>query len=141
MLAVAIFKFNVKLNYAGYANVGGLLNYYRYMSEINKTEDDWQKELTLEQYQVLRQKGTEAPFSGKYVSANDKGMYVCAACGNKLFASDAKFNAHCGWPSFFQAEAPETIEVKEDLSYNMVRREVLWKKGGGHLGHGFKDGP
>ena len=105
------------------------------------TDDDWKKRLTPEQYQVLRKKGTEIPFSGKYVSKNDKGKYACAACGVELFESDAKFEAKepglAGWPSFDKAK---NIELRPDNSLGMARTEVICKNCGSHLGHLFKAG-
>ena len=104
-----------------------------------KTED-WKKKLTPEQYRVLREKGTEAPFSGKYDQHFDKGEYHCAACGAKLFDSDTKYDAGCGWPSFFEANQTN-IETHADTSGGMRRIEVTCKNCGGHLGHVFDDGP
>lgn len=105
------------------------------------TEEDWKKKLTLEQYKVLREKGTEKPFTGKYVSKNDKGMYACAACGAKLFKSDAKFESKEpgleGWPSFDEPENLENIELKDDSSLGTARIEVTCKNCGSHLGHLF----
>lgn len=111
------------------------------MSKINKTEEEWRKELTPEQYQVLREKGTERAFTGKYWDNHDKGEYVCAGCGELLFSSDAKFDSGCGWPSFTQPEKNGTIDEKQDNSWGMRRTEVLCSKCGGHLGHVFEDGP
>lgn len=110
------------------------------MSEVEKTEDEWKKELTAEQYHVLREKGTEVPWSGEYVSTNDAGMYVCAACGNQLFSSERKFEAHCGWPSFDEA-IPGSVVFHQDDSLGTRRIEVTCARCGGHLGHVFDDGP
>jgi peptide-methionine (R)-S-oxide reductase len=110
------------------------------MEKIKKPEEEWKKELNPEQYRILREKGTEAPFSGKYVRTNKKGRYVCAACGNELFSSDTKFDSSCGWPSFYDAKS-DAVEFSKDLSHGMVRTEVTCKKCGGHLGHIFDDGP
>jgi|SRR3989338_6115034 len=99
-----------------------------------------EQELTPEQYHILREKGTEAPFSGKLLYNTEKGMYVCAACGNELFSSDTKFDAGCGWPSFSNV-LEDKIILQEDHRSGMTRREVLCKKCGGHLGHLFDDGP
>jgi len=107
---------------------------------LEQIKKDWKKKLTPEQYHVLREKGTEAPFSGKYVKFNEKGKYVCAACGNELFNSDSKFYSSCGWPSFSDAKK-DAVEFKKDFSHFMIRTEVLCKKCGGHLGHIFNDGP
>ena len=108
--------------------------------EVQKSESQWKKELTAEEYEVLREKGTERPFSGKYVNNFDKGIYVCAACDNLLFYSDAKFHSDCGWPSFDKAVKGSVIYV-HDSSYGMDRTEVNCAKCGGHLGHVFEDGP
>lgn len=102
---------------------------------------EWRKKLTPEQYAVMRERGTEAPFSGKYHNSHEKGMYVCAACGNELFSSDAKFDSGTGWPSFTDPANREHIDLCEDLSHGMQRVEVLCKKCGAHLGHAFDDLP
>lgn len=109
--------------------------------DFKKTEDEWKKGLTPEQYHVLREKGTEPAFSGEYVNTNDKGMYVCAACGNELFSSDTKFDAGCGWPSFWQAVDDKKIILQQDTSHGMERTEVVCANCGSHLGHVFDDGP
>lgn len=100
-----------------------------------------EKRLTPEQYEVLREKGTERPFSGKYVNVTDKGIYVCAACGAELFSSADKYDAGCGWPSFSAALTEGKIIEKKDLSYGMIRTEIQCARCGGHLGHVFDDGP
>lgn len=107
---------------------------------IDKTDQEWRAELTPEQYEVLRQKGTERPFTGKYWNAKDDGTYVCAGCGNELFASNTKFESACGWPSFYDAK-PGTVAMHEDNSLGMRRTEVTCAQCGGHLGHIFPDGP
>lgn len=107
---------------------------------MKKSEEDWKKELNPEQYHVLRQKGTEAPFVGKYVLFNKKGKYVCAACGSELFGSDKKFFSICGWPSFYDAKT-DAVEFVEDNSHGMHRTEVKCKNCKSHLGHIFDDGP
>ena len=104
-----------------------------------KTETDWKKRLTPEQYHVLREKGTEMPFTGKYDLFFDKGKYKCAACGNVLFTSQTKFDSGCGWPAFFEANK-NSIVTKSDVSFGMHRIEVMCKKCGSHLGHVFDDG-
>ena len=104
------------------------------------SKEEWKKKLSKEQYHILWEKGTEAPFSGKYVKHNKKGQYVCAACGNELFNSDTKYDSDCGWPSFNDAKK-EAVEFKLDLKLGISRKEVLCKKCGGHLGHIFRDGP
>ena len=108
---------------------------------VVKTDEEWKKLLTPEQYRVLREKGTESPFTGKYYLNKDKGMYVCAACGNELFTSDMKFNSSCGWPSFDKEIAGGKIKTQIDTSFGMVRTEILCGRCGSHLGHLFDDGP
>lgn len=108
--------------------------------KIIKTEDEWKKELTPEQYSVLREKGTEKPFLGKYLHEEKDGTYTCVACGHPLFSSTAKFDSGTGWPSFDSA-LPGAVEYKEDNSMGMTRMEVLCSKCGSHLGHMFDDGP
>lgn len=108
---------------------------------IKKTEEEWKKELTPEQYNVLREKGTEAPFSGAYHAEHGKGIYTCAACGAKLFSSDTKFDSGTGWPSFDQPINRQNIKLREDTSAGMRRTEVICKNCGSHLGHLFNDGP
>lgn len=104
-------------------------------------EDKWKKKLTPEQYEVLRMKGTEKPFTGKLLNNKEKGDYVCAACGNMLFSSDTKFESGTGWPSFTDPKNKENVELIQDNSHGMSRTEVICKKCGGHLGHVFDDGP
>ena len=106
-----------------------------------KTEDEWKKELTPEQYEVCRKKGTEMPFSGEYVDSKDKGIYKCMCCGNELFSSDDKFDSGTGWPSFTKSVKAENVESEEDLSQGMCRIEAACSKCGAHLGHVFDDGP
>ena len=105
-----------------------------------KTEEEWKKKLTREQYHILREKGTEMPFTGKLLHNKEKGIYICAGCGAELFPSDTKFDSGTGWPSFYDANK-ENIELKKDFSHGMIRTEVLCKKCRGHLGHVFDDGP
>lgn len=105
------------------------------------SEEYWKKLLTKEQYHVLREKGTERPFTGEYWNHFEKGVYKCAACGEVLFESDTKFDAGCGWPSFYKAIDKSKIIEKDDFSYGMHRIEVMCKNCGGHLGHVFPDGP
>jgi len=107
----------------------------------NKTEEEWRKQLSKEQFKVLRLKETERPFTGKYWNFKEKGVYKCAGCGTPLFESDTKFDSGCGWPSFFQPLEEENIEKEKDTSLKMVRTEVICKNCGGHLGHVFTDGP
>jgi len=106
----------------------------------NKSEEYWKEKLTSEQYHVLREKGTEAPFKGKYVDNHDTGMYECAACGHELFSSDAKFESGTGWPSFDQPMNRENVDLRDDSSLGMHRTEVICKNCGSHLGHVFSDG-
>jgi peptide-methionine (R)-S-oxide reductase len=110
-------------------------------SEVTKTEEEWRQELTPEQYDVLRQKGTEPPYTGKYVYAKDSGTYRCAACGADLFHSGTKFESGTGWPSFTEPAVAENVETHEDHSHGMSRTEVTCRRCGGHLGHVFEDGP
>lgn len=110
-------------------------------AKVQMTDEQWQQKLTPEQYEVLRQKGTERAFSGKYAHAHDKGLYVCAGCGAQLFSSDTKFDSGTGWPSFYQPMAGDAVEELTDNSYGMVRTEVECANCGGHLGHVFEDGP
>ena len=110
-------------------------------TKVVKTDAEWKKELTPEQYYVLREKGTERAFTGKYDDSYEKGIYKCAACGNVLFSSNAKYDAGCGWPSFWIPLAGDRIILKKDTSFGMVRTEVLCAKCGSHLGHVFDDGP
>jgi len=106
-----------------------------------RTDQEWKSVLTPEQYRVLREKGTEMPFTGKYWNSKEEGVYRCAACGNILFTSDAKFDSGCGWPSFYIAADNNNIKTVVDKSHGMTRIEVLCANCGGHLGHVFDDGP
>ena len=106
-----------------------------------KNDEEWKAKLTSEQYEIMRKKGTEAPFSGKYVDSHEKGMYVCAACGNQLFSSDTKFDSGTGWPSFTDPVNLQNVELHEDNDHGMRRTEVTCKNCGSHLGHLFDDGP
>ena len=105
------------------------------------SEAEWKQRLTPEQYNVLREKGTELPFTGKFDSHFDTGMYTCAACGAELFKSDKKFDAHCGWPSFSDVVKSDAVKLSEDGSHGMHRTEVTCANCGGHLGHLFDDAP
>ncbi|MBK5228582.1 MAG: peptide-methionine (R)-S-oxide reductase MsrB [Actinobacteria bacterium] len=112
------------------------------MSETTqRTEEEWRALLSPEQYEIMRNHGTEPAFTGKYVSTKDDGTYSCAACGEELFSSDTKFESGTGWPSFTEPGVAENIETRIDPSLNMVRTEVLCAKCGSHLGHVFDDGP
>ena len=106
-----------------------------------KSEEEWKETLSPEEFHVLREKGTEPTFTGKYLKNKRKGTYVCAGCGNELFFSDTKFDSETGWPSFWAPVSKEKIEEKPDNRFGMRRTEVLCKKCGGHLGHVFNDGP
>jgi len=109
--------------------------------KINKSEQDWAKELSADKYQVLRQCGTEAPFSGEYVNHKEDGYYHCAGCGAKLFSSETKFDSGSGWPSFYAAiDSTKVLEIV-DKSMGMIRTEIKCANCGGHLGHVFNDGP
>ena len=110
------------------------------LEKIAKTEAEWRALLTPEQYHVLREKGTDRPFTGKYTDTKDGGTYACAACGLELFESDTKFDSHCGWPSFYDAK-PGSIEMHEDGTFGMRRIEVTCARCGSHMGHVFPDGP
>ncbi len=108
--------------------------------EFKKSDQELRRELPPETYQVAREKGTEAPFSGKYYNSKEEGMYACAVCGNQLFLSDAKFDSGTGWPSYEEA-LPGSVKYEEDANYGMNRTEVSCAKCGSHLGHVFNDGP
>lgn len=110
-------------------------------NKVMKTDEEWKKELTPEQYRVLREKGTEASFSGAYWNTKDPGVYRCAGCGEVLFASDTKYDSGCGWPSFYAPTNSTVVATQTDRSLFMDRNEVLCAKCGGHLGHVFDDGP
>ena len=109
--------------------------------KISKSNDEWKKQLTPEQFQVCRKKGTERAFTGMYYDCKDNGTYNCSCCGTKLFSSDTKFNSGTGWPSFFKPINEENIEYVQDKSFGMARIEVNCKVCGAHLGHVFDDGP
>jgi peptide-methionine (R)-S-oxide reductase len=111
------------------------------MTDMPKTEAEWRVKLDPEQYQILREAGTERPFSGKYNDTKTPGSYKCAGCGTELFSSDAKFESGSGWPSFYEALDPDKIKEVEDRAYGMVRTEVRCATCDGHLGHLFPDGP
>lgn len=111
------------------------------MDNTKKTDEEWKQKLTPEQYHILREKGTETPYTGKYLNNHETGMYQCAACGQPLFSSDAKFEDNTGWPAFDKPENSEHIILQPDDSYGMHRTEVICKNCGSHLGHLFDDGP
>ena len=110
-------------------------------NKVMKSEEEWKKELTPEQFDICRQKGTERAFTGKYWDSKEKGTYRCACCGNDLFSSDSKFNSGTGWPSFFEPIAEGNVATEEDDSMFMRRIEVLCSRCDAHLGHVFNDGP
>ncbi|HSH22110.1 MAG TPA: peptide-methionine (R)-S-oxide reductase MsrB, partial [Candidatus Caenarcaniphilales bacterium] len=110
-------------------------------TRIDKTDADWRAELPPERYHVLRQAGTEPPFTGKYNFSKETGMYRCGACNAPLFSSDAKYDSGSGWPSFTEPAVAEAVELREDSSHGMIRTEVLCARCGSHLGHVFPDGP
>ena len=109
--------------------------------KVNKTDEQWRRELPPQQYYVTRQKGTEPAFTGKYWNNHEKGIYRCADCGLELFSSETKFDSGTGWPSFFAPIAPDRVAVEEDASLGMIREEVHCPRCGAHLGHLFDDGP
>jgi peptide-methionine (R)-S-oxide reductase len=109
--------------------------------KVVKSDAEWKKILTPEQYNILREKGTESPFTGKYYDNHEKGIYSCAACGNQLFSSETKFESGTGWPSFWQPIASGHVDEEHDGSFGVDRTEVLCARCGGHLGHVFDDGP
>ncbi|MBU0677493.1 MAG: peptide-methionine (R)-S-oxide reductase MsrB [Verrucomicrobia bacterium] len=109
--------------------------------QVAKTDAEWKKELTPEQYRILRQKGTERAFTGKYDRNKEAGTYLCAGCGAELFTADAKFDSGSGWPSFWKPADGGSVAEESDPSLGMVRTEILCSKCGGHLGHVFDDGP
>jgi peptide-methionine (R)-S-oxide reductase len=111
------------------------------MPKIEKSEEAWRAELTPEQYHVLREKGTERPFSGEYDHIFEPGTYRCAGCGAELFSSEAKYDSGCGWPAFSAPAGEEAVDEEIDAGHGMVRTEVLCASCGGHLGHVFPDGP
>ena len=110
-------------------------------TKLNKSDADWRRELTPEQFHVLREKGTERAFTGEYWDEHAAGRYLCAACGNELFESETKFESGSGWPSFYAPADPSAVETEQDGSLFMVRTEVTCATCGGHLGHVFDDGP
>lgn len=111
------------------------------MTKITKTDAEWKKFLTPEQYHMLREKGTETPFTGAYWHSKENGTYLCTACGNELFSSDTKYDSGSGWPSFYAPASEKNIATVEDASNGMQRIEAICSRCGGHLGHVFDDGP
>jgi len=111
------------------------------MEKIKKSEEEWKKELTPEQYRILREKGTERAFTGEYWDTHEDGIYLCAGCGQELFDSQTKFDSGTGWPSYYAALDEQSVEEQRDISFGMIRTEVHCAQCGGHLGHLFNDGP
>lgn len=109
--------------------------------KIEKSDAEWREKLSLEQYHIMRQKGTEQPFSGRYNKFKGEGIFHCAGCGAPLFDSDTKFNSGSGWPSFWQPIIEDNVRTERDTSHGMVREEVLCSRCDAHLGHVFDDGP
>ncbi len=109
--------------------------------DVRKTDDEWRAQLGPERYAILRQAGTERPFTGSLLDVKDDGIYRCGACGNELFQADAKFDSHCGWPSFTRPEQQKNVRLLDDFSHGMHRTEVRCARCDSHLGHVFDDGP
>ncbi len=109
--------------------------------KVNKTDEEWRKLLTPEQYRITREKGTEPPFDNKYYSFKGEGTYQCVCCGNELFSSETKFNSGTGWPSFWEAASEQSIKTVIDKSLGMIRTEIICNRCDAHLGHIFNDGP
>jgi peptide-methionine (R)-S-oxide reductase len=121
---------------------GGRPHYLMSMSEkIERSDEEWRKLLSSEEYQVLRRKGTERAFTGRYWQTKEPGTYVCAACGNALFSSETKYESGSGWPSFYAPLEDEAVATETDHSHGMVRTEAMCARCGSHLGHVFEDGP
>lgn len=111
------------------------------MKKLIKSQDEWKKILTDEEFKVTREKGTEVPFSGELYNNDESGNYLCKCCGNPLFTSSCKFNSGTGWPSFFDVISDNSVKIKKDFSHFMIREEVLCQTCDAHLGHLFNDGP
>jgi len=111
------------------------------MTKVQKTEEEWRSELSADQYRVLREKGTERPFSGEYDHVFEDGTYRCAGCGAELFQSETKYDSGCGWPAFYAPASGDAIDEDSDMTFGMIRTEVMCSNCGGHLGHVFPDGP
>ena len=111
------------------------------IEKINKTDEEWQQDLTAEEFVVCRQKGTERPFSGEYNDSKEQGAYLCRCCGEPLFSSSAKYDSGSGWPSFFESLKNDAVKEEQDSAHGMARTEILCNRCGSHLGHVFPDGP
>ena len=111
------------------------------MAQEVKSDEEWEKELDPQRFEIMRRKGTEPPFTGKYVHSKEDGVYRCGACGAELFSSDTKFDSGTGWPSFTETVSPDAVELIEDRSHGMIRTEVRCARCRSHLGHVFDDGP
>jgi peptide-methionine (R)-S-oxide reductase len=111
------------------------------MYEVEKSEQEWREQLSADEFTVCREKGTERPFTGEYWNNWQDGIYRCRCCGAELFKSTTKFDAGCGWPSFYEPTSAASIEESRDVSHGMIRTEVMCKRCGAHLGHVFDDGP
>ena len=111
------------------------------MEKLDKTEAEWRAELPPERFHILRERGTEPPFTGAYTYSKADGIYRCGACGNELFSSDTKYESGSGWPSFTEPAFADAVELREDTSHGMFRTEVVCARCGSHLGHVFRDGP
>ncbi len=111
------------------------------MGKLNKTDREWQRELSPEEYRITRQKGTEPAFTGQYWNSKQDGVYTCRCCGEALFSSESKFDSGCGWPSFFKPINPTVVEEQDDISHGMFRVEIICHHCDAHLGHVFEDGP